>query len=76
MHHIDFPGIAELLEVLESHVFLPERHPEKPAVFSVDHCFSIRGQGTVMTGTLWQGTIKLNDVRNYSDKYHFLVSCT
>ncbi|KAG8331173.1 selenocysteine-specific elongation factor isoform X2 [Homalodisca vitripennis] len=55
-------GIAELLEVLESHVYLPERHPEKPAVFSVDHCFSIRGQGTVMTGTLWQGTIRVNDV--------------
>uniref|UniRef100_A0A1B6IRP7 Selenocysteine-specific elongation factor n=1 Tax=Homalodisca liturata TaxID=320908 RepID=A0A1B6IRP7_9HEMI len=55
-------GIAELLEVLESHVYLPQRHPEKPAVFSVDHCFSIRGQGTVMTGTLWQGTIRVNDV--------------
>uniref|UniRef100_A0A1B6KGY1 Selenocysteine-specific elongation factor n=2 Tax=Graphocephala atropunctata TaxID=36148 RepID=A0A1B6KGY1_9HEMI len=55
-------GITELLEVLESQLFLPERHPEKPAVFSVDHCFSIRGQGTVMTGTLWQGTIKINDV--------------
>lgn len=28
---------------------------------SVDHCFSIKGQGTVMTGTILSGTISLGD---------------
>lgn len=28
---------------------------------SVDHCFSIRGQGTVMTGTILQGSLAIND---------------
>lgn len=28
---------------------------------AVDHCFSIRGQGTVMTGTILQGSLAIND---------------
>lgn len=28
---------------------------------AVDHCFSIRGQGTVMTGTVLQGSLAVND---------------
>lgn len=28
---------------------------------AVDHCFSIRGQGTVMTGTILQGSLAVND---------------
>lgn len=28
---------------------------------SVDHCFSIKGQGTVMTGTILSGSISLGD---------------
>lgn len=28
---------------------------------SVDHCFSIKGQGTVMTGTILSGSIGLGD---------------
>lgn len=28
---------------------------------AVDHCFSIRGQGTVMTGTVLQGSLAIND---------------
>lgn len=32
-------------------------------IFAADHCFSIRGQGTVMTGTMIQGSVAVNDVR-------------
>lgn len=28
---------------------------------AVDHCFSIRGQGTVITGTILQGALRVND---------------
>ncbi|XP_075244119.1 selenocysteine-specific elongation factor-like isoform X2 [Convolutriloba macropyga] len=30
-------------------------------LFAVDHCFSIKGQGTVMTGTCLQGKVSVND---------------
>ena len=29
-------------------------------LFSVDHCFPIRGQGTVLTGTVLRGSVALN----------------
>lgn len=28
---------------------------------AVDHCFSIKGQGTVMTGTILSGSVSLGD---------------
>eukprot|EP01126_Amoeba_proteus_P046798 TRINITY_DN5307_c0_g1_i3.p1 TRINITY_DN5307_c0_g1~~TRINITY_DN5307_c0_g1_i3.p1 ORF type:complete len:400 (-),score=98.96 TRINITY_DN5307_c0_g1_i3:1215-2342(-) len=31
-----------------------------PLLFLVDHCFPVRGKGTVVTGTVLRGTIKLN----------------
>ena len=39
-----------------------ERDLSAPFLFAVDHCFSIRGQGTIMTGTVLQGTVNVNDV--------------
>ena len=32
-------------------------------VMAVDHCFAIHGQGTVLTGTVLSGAIRLNQVR-------------
>ena len=49
-------------QVLSQHVFVPSRSPSGPFIFSVDHCFPIRGQGTVMTGTVLSGSIGTNDV--------------
>ena len=43
--------------------YLPERIGDGAFVFSVDHCFSIRGQGTILTGTILQGAVGINDVR-------------
>lgn len=62
--------MKELIETLKQHAFLPQRNEDEPFLFAVDHCFSIRGQGTVMTGTVLQGSIRINDVscsiKNYS----------
>ena len=33
-----------------------------PFVFAVDHCFPIKGQGTVMTGTVLQGGTRIGEV--------------
>ena len=51
-----------VFQVLAKNVFNPIRSPEGPFLFSVDHCFSIRGQGTIMTGTVLSGSVKVTDV--------------
>ncbi|KAG5274957.1 hypothetical protein AALO_G00142020 [Alosa alosa] len=54
-------GIPELIEVLKQLAFLPQRDSTGPLLMAVDHCFSIRGQGTIMTGTVLQGAVHIND---------------
>ncbi|XP_069824836.1 selenocysteine-specific elongation factor [Dendropsophus ebraccatus] len=54
-------GIPELIELLKSQAYLPRRDPSGPFLMAVDHCFSIKGQGTVMTGTILSGSVSLND---------------
>ncbi|KAL2091091.1 hypothetical protein ACEWY4_013354 [Coilia grayii] len=54
-------GIPELVEMLKQQAFLPQRDSSGPLLMAVDHCFSIRGQGTVMTGTILQGAVHIND---------------
>jgi selenocysteine-specific elongation factor len=55
-------GVDKLIEVLNQQVFVPERSSDGAFIFSVDHCFPIRGQGTVMTGTVLTGSVAVNDV--------------
>jgi selenocysteine-specific elongation factor len=40
---------------------LPERSADRPARLPVDRVFSVEGFGTVVTGTLWQGTLRPGD---------------
>lgn len=37
------------------------RRLDGPFAFSLDHCFAIRGQGTVMTGTVLSGRVKVGE---------------
>ncbi|KAG0427114.1 hypothetical protein HPB47_025788 [Ixodes persulcatus] len=55
-------GLTHLLDALAKAAYIPERQPQGPLVLSVDHCFSIRGQGTVLTGTVLEGSVSLNDM--------------
>lgn len=54
-------GISNLIEVIKQHTYIPERSDQGPFVFAVDHCFAIKGQGTVMTGTVIQGSVSISD---------------
>uniref|UniRef100_A0A8C8RVC1 Selenocysteine-specific elongation factor n=1 Tax=Pelusios castaneus TaxID=367368 RepID=A0A8C8RVC1_9SAUR len=54
-------GVSELIEVLKSQAYLPTRDPKGPFLMAIDHCFSIKGQGTVMTGTVLSGSVSLGD---------------
>ena len=54
-------GMEELIECLRDRSYIPQRNPTGAFMFAVDHCFSIRGQGTVMTGTVLSGKVSVND---------------
>ncbi|KAK9818119.1 hypothetical protein WJX72_007434 [[Myrmecia] bisecta] len=58
------PGAAGLDELTQQLVQLVPAQPRSPSgafLFAIDHCFGIKGQGTVLTGTVLQGGLKLND---------------
>jgi len=56
-------GLQGLLEAMARHCYLPQRESTGggSTLLSVDHCFSIRGQGTVLTATVLQGQVKVGD---------------
>lgn len=55
-------NVSEFIEILKQKAFIPKRNTKtQPFLFAVDHCFSIKGQGTVCTGTVLQGTCKIGD---------------
>ncbi|XP_069010538.1 selenocysteine-specific elongation factor [Embiotoca jacksoni] len=54
-------GAPQLIQLLKTQTYLPRRDPGGNLLMAVDHCFSIRGQGTVMTGTILQGSLAVND---------------
>jgi len=45
-------------------VEIPDRSlgTKKPFMFSIDHCFQIKGQGTIITGTCLAGQAKVGDI--------------
>jgi selenocysteine-specific elongation factor len=47
-------GLQELTEALLQLVPGQPRTSEGPFLFAIDHCFPIKGQGTVLTGTCLQ----------------------
>jgi elongation factor Tu len=53
--------IIELFAALEAYVPLPERALDKPFIMPVEDVFSIKGRGTVVTGKIEQGIIKVGD---------------
>ena len=54
-------GVDELMELLRSRVSVPQRSPDGEFHFAIDHCFPIKGQGTVVTGTVLSGAMRVND---------------
>lgn len=55
-------GIDTLRSILISMVpAQPRKQTSAPLLFAIDHCFPIKGQGTVMTGTVLQGSVSVGD---------------
>lgn len=53
--------ILELLDALDSYIPEPERDLDKSFLMPVEDVFSIKGRGTVATGRIEQGVIKVNE---------------
>ncbi len=54
--------IQELLDALDSYIPEPQRDTDKPFLMPVEDVFTITGRGTVATGRIERGTVKVNDV--------------
>ena len=54
-------SIVELLEAVDSYIPLPKRDIEKPFLLPVEDVFSISGRGTVATGRIERGVIKVGE---------------
>jgi elongation factor Tu len=53
--------LKELLSTLDSYIPEPKRETDKPFLMSVEDVFSIKGRGTVATGRIEQGKVKVNE---------------
>jgi elongation factor Tu len=54
-------SIFELMKAIDEFIPTPQRETEKPFLMSVEDIFSITGRGTVATGRVERGTVKVGD---------------
>ena len=54
-------AITELMAAVDEYIETPVRDTEKPFLMSVEDVFTISGRGTVCTGRVERGQVKLND---------------
>jgi elongation factor Tu len=53
--------IMQLVEALDNYIPEPVRETEKPFLMPIEDIFTIEGRGTVVTGRITRGIVKLND---------------
>ena len=58
----EYAPILELMSEVDSYIPTPARKSDEPFLMPVEDVFSITGRGTVATGRVERGTIKVNDV--------------
>jgi elongation factor Tu len=56
-----YQPILELMEAVDNYIPTPERDVDKPFLMPVEDVFSIKGRGTVATGRIERGKIKVNE---------------
>jgi len=54
-------AIDELMEKVDSYIPMPERVIDKPFLMPIEDIFSIQGRGTVVTGRIEQGIVKVGE---------------
>jgi elongation factor Tu len=54
-------GINKLMEAVDSYIPTPEREKDKPFLMPIEDIFSISGRGTVVTGRVERGMVKVGE---------------
>ena len=57
----EYKCIWELMDAVDSYIPTPDRKADQPFLLPVEDVFSISGRGTVATGRVERGTVKMND---------------
>jgi elongation factor Tu len=55
------PAILELMDAVDSYIPEPQRDVDKPFLMPIEDVFTITGRGTVVTGKVEQGVVKVGD---------------
>jgi elongation factor Tu len=58
---IGVPSIIKLLEAVDTYIPTPERAIDKPFLMPIEDVFTISGRGTVVTGRVERGQVKVGD---------------
>ena len=54
-------AVMDLVDAMDEYFDIPEHDLDKPFLMPIEDVFSIKGRGTVATGRIEQGIVKLND---------------
>src|SRR6188472_4498457 len=54
-------GVLKLMEALDTYIPMPQREVDKPFLMPIEDVFSISGRGTVVTGRIERGTVKVGE---------------
>jgi elongation factor Tu len=57
----EYESILELVRVVDEYIPTPDREVDKPFLMPIEDVFSIKGRGTVVTGRVDRGTIKVGE---------------
>jgi elongation factor Tu len=57
----EYASIRELLRVIDEYIPEPVRETDKPFMMPIEDVFSIKGRGTVVTGRIERGVVKVGD---------------
>jgi elongation factor Tu len=55
------PSVQKLVETLDSYIPIPERSVDQPFLMPIEDVFSISGRGTVVTGRIERGVVKVGE---------------
>jgi small GTP-binding protein len=55
-------GIDDLVDMIRSSIAIPVRNYSSPLYYAIDHCFAIKGHGTVLTGTVLSGSVNVGSI--------------
>ena len=73
---IGYESIIELMNTVDDYIKQPDRAVEAPFLMPVEEGYSISGRGTVLTGKIERGKIKIGDEIEILNKKVIKTSCT